>query len=179
MKNIIQFALSTKFGNDIEPIMEVIAATGNAGVAAEIILGIYTEPEIPGVNKVFDNHKDDKVNIKFEHYDRFKEQVSYSYQRVKSKHAWFKKGDEPVKENIVSERYWSEDAAKELELDQDDFNKDFHRVAYHTEIESQTNHSNKYLSDWCDYISRCTEVIAAEPDLATIADQEYEAQLSM
>lgn len=179
MDKIIQFALSTKFGQDIEPIMEVIAATGNPTVATEILLGLYTDPEIPGMDSVFDNDKDNKVNIKYMFYDRFKDELSYSYQRVNRKSAWFKKGDMPVKENIVSDRYWSEDAAKQVKMTEEDFKAAHELIEYEIEIQDRIQTDSKCLGGWCDYITKCTEVIQAEPDLATLADQQYEAQLSM
>ena len=48
MEKIIRIALEAKFpGINLENLMEVLRATGNAAIAAETLLGIYEEPNIP------------------------------------------------------------------------------------------------------------------------------------
>jgi len=179
MNKIIEFALSTKFGKDIEAIMEVIAATENPTVASEILLGLYEEPEIAYKNAILANQQDNKIDIEYQCYDRFKDEVTFRYHRVIRKEAWFKKGDMPHKDHIASDRHWTEDAAKQLGLSVDEFKETHERVAYHTEIESSYSTTKKSARDWNEYTEKC-EVIPYEEDvidLATLADQQTEAML--
>jgi hypothetical protein len=44
MDKIVKVALSTKFGNNVDEIIEVINNTPNAEHAVELLLGIYEEP---------------------------------------------------------------------------------------------------------------------------------------
>lgn len=180
MEKLIAFALSTKFGENIEPIMEVIAATGNPTVASEILLGIYEEPEIAFKNTMLANQQDNKIDIEYQCYDRFKDEVTFRYHRVIRKEAWFRK-DAAVHndETIASDRYWSEDAAKQLKMSQDEFKETYERIEYAVEIEARYMTGTKSVREWNDYTQKC-EVIPHEEDaidLATLADQQTEALL--
>lgn len=181
MNKIIEFALSAKFGKDIEPIMEVLQATGNAPVAAEMLLGIYKEPEIFCKNDILSNEKDNKTDIEFITYERFQNDVVFRYHRIIRKEAWFKKGDMPHKDYIASERYWAEDAAKQVGLSIDEFKAIHERIEYSTEIESDYSSGAMSPDKWNEYVGKCKVLFKAEEsiDLATLADQQTEAMLSM
>lgn len=180
MNKIIEFALSTKFGKDIEPIMEILQATGNAPVAAEMLLGIYKEPEILCKDCILCNDQDNKTDIEYVSYNRFKDEVTYKYHRVIRKEAWFKKGDMPHKDYIVSERYWAEDAAKQVGLNVDEFKETYERLMYFTEIEEHYSTSTMSSGYWNNYVEKCEAIPKIEEgiDLATLADQQTEAMLS-
>lgn len=162
MNKIIAFALSSKFGKNIEPIMEVIAATGNPTVASEILLGLYEAPEIPFQDSMLENQQDNKAEIHFQYYDRFKDEVSFSYCRIIRKEAWFKKGDISIEPNIVSERYYSEDAAKELKMSIEEFKETHERAEYHTEVSDKTQFDTKSLADWIAYTKKCYVIVSGD-----------------
>jgi hypothetical protein len=162
--------------------MEVIAATGNPTVASEMLLGLYEEPEIAFKNAILANQKDNKIDIEYLCYDRFKDEVTFRYHRVIRKEAWFRK-DATVhtEETIASDRYWSDSAAEKLKMTQEEFKETHERLEYAVEIESSYSTSTKCARDWNEYTQKC-EVIPHEEegiDLATLADQQTEAMLSM
>ena len=99
---ITRLALSLKFNHDdIDSIMEVIKASGNETVATEILLGVYEAPE---VNEIAPDTKYE-ANKTLVSYDKFKDEVKYTYQSVKELSAWFLKEqpeDERVSESAVS-----------------------------------------------------------------------------
>tara|TARA_R110002020_G_scaffold165581_1_gene353057 strand:- start:6753 stop:7307 length:555 start_codon:yes stop_codon:yes gene_type:complete len=108
---LLRIALETKFNPaDIDNVLKVISATGNSSVASTILLGKYEEP------KFLPHCKDcsRKVNKTFMGYDPFKCEVVYTYNSITNKQAWFKVGDEPIEENIVSSKHYSEDAMDEI-----------------------------------------------------------------
>lgn len=162
MNKIIEFALSTKFGKDIEPIMEVIAATGNPTVASEILLGLYEAPEIPFKDSMLENQKDNKAEIQFQCYDHFKDEVTFTYCRIIRKEAWFKKEDLPIEELIASKVYWVEDAAKELKMSVDDFKETHERVEYRVEVEERSQSATKTLGEWIEYTKKCYVIVSGE-----------------
>ena len=45
MEKIVRVALATKFGNNVDDIIEVINNTPNSEHAVELLLGIYEEPK--------------------------------------------------------------------------------------------------------------------------------------
>jgi len=157
MEKLIQFALSTKFGEDIAAIMDVITATPNPTVATEILLGLYEEPEVLRTDEVLHYASDEKTNIRFNYYDRFTLNVHFSHQRIINKSAWFKKYaiTDPSEETIISDKYWEEDAARSLGMTQEKFVEEHERRIYHTEVASQIRNGSMSLHDWNNYVQKC------------------------
>lgn len=83
MNKIIEVALSNKFGNDVVGLMEVIGATPNAEMAAEILLGVYTEPKLESV--VMDSRGCIKTAT---FVDYWNSNVDYSYTEEVVKHIY-------------------------------------------------------------------------------------------
>jgi hypothetical protein len=96
-KKLIELTFPTV---NIDSIMEVIVATPNARVATEILCGIYIEPVF-----VKDKLSPSGVARTFAFYDKWNEQVQYSYLNEEIKYAYF---PESVDKNTInSENYKS------------------------------------------------------------------------
>ena len=84
MEKIIRIALEAKFpGINLENLMEVLRVTGNATIAAETLLGIYEEPNIPKRALLC------KSPATFESFDKYKELVKYSVNTFETKSLYF------------------------------------------------------------------------------------------
>jgi hypothetical protein len=145
---ITRLALSLKFNHDdIDSIMEVIKASGNETVATEILLGVYEAP------KVIERVKDSKyeANKTLVSYDKFKDEVKYSYNSFIELSAWFLKGqpeDDLSLETSVSQKNWTEDVAKELGISTDDVQRLYTRKVYNREIDPKVKYSSTSLTNW-------------------------------
>lgn len=105
MKNLIQALLQTRFGDNTEAIMELLEATPNPEVGAEILMNIYEEPEIneyPHEN-LFGSHK---VDIEFKSYNKWTDEVVYTYRECNSLKVWLKPNAEflPTYDDIMSNK---------------------------------------------------------------------------
>lgn len=99
MKKILRIALESKLTNlSVEALLEVIEATPNSTVAAEVLLGIYQQPKIAAVVK----KKDYKYLYFFSSYDKYTETVHYTTLRNKKVDAMVPKGKEkPTEADII------------------------------------------------------------------------------
>ena len=94
MEKIIRIALEEEFpGTDLENLMEVLRATGNVVIAAETLLNIYEEPNIPKRALLH------KTPATFESFDKYKELVKYSIDTYETKTLYF--DSEEVANNCV------------------------------------------------------------------------------
>jgi hypothetical protein len=93
MEKIIKALLEAKFPTlAIDQLMEVINATSNKSVATELLCGLYEMPEIPEYPaKHFADKMKNQINIKFLRFDKFTEQVHYTYNAIPFKEAWVSK----------------------------------------------------------------------------------------
>ena len=82
-KKLIELTFPTV---NIDSIMEIIVATPNARVATEILCGIYIEPVF-----VKDKLSPNGVARTFMSYDKWNDQVQYSYLQEKTEHRYFPK----------------------------------------------------------------------------------------
>ena len=84
MEKIIKLALNAKFPNaNLTNLMEVLNATGSAVVAAEVLLNIYEEPNIPERALLY------KTPATFVSFDKYKEEVRYSEDTFTTKSLYF------------------------------------------------------------------------------------------
>lgn len=84
---VMYYALESKFGTEsVDKIMEVVGATPNPEMAAEILLGIYEEPKIPNAVVNAKGLVKTATNI-----DYWKHRVSYSYEEETRKHLYVDK----------------------------------------------------------------------------------------
>lgn len=89
MNKIIQQLLSKTFPTvDITSLMEIVNATPNAELATEILCGLYITPEFGASTRT---HKD-RGTIEFKSYNKWKNEVLYTYQEPITKNAYFPKG---------------------------------------------------------------------------------------
>ena len=87
MDKLIKCALSTKFNAEqIDTVIEVINATPNPPVAVEILLGLYEEPLFVSRRTVRD------IEHIFQSFDKWSNQVSYTYTRNKKISIYINKG---------------------------------------------------------------------------------------
>jgi hypothetical protein len=126
MDKLIRVALATKFKEeDLENILFIANATGNAPIACEMLLGVFEHPVVPEF--AFDS--DNRKNRELTNYSVFSDTVNFTYNQVSTKQAWFMKDElEPTEENMVSSEYYSEEAWKE----------------------SGKYNSEKHFKEWCE-----------------------------
>ena len=96
-KKLIELTFPTV---NIDSIMEIIVATPNARVATEILCGIYIEPVF-----IKDKLSPSGVARTFAFYDKWNDQVQYSYLQEEIKYEYFPKTVD--KETINAENYKS------------------------------------------------------------------------
>jgi hypothetical protein len=100
METILTVALGTVFPKqNIESIMEVINATPNPNIATAILLGIYEEPVIQR------SAVSDDKDCYFVSYNKWDDQVQYSYMIKDSKHIYVKKGTDT---SLINENNYEE-----------------------------------------------------------------------
>ncbi|NBP00872.1 MAG: hypothetical protein EBU90_12200 [Proteobacteria bacterium] len=98
---IIAELLKMKFPTvDINSLMEIISATPNPEIATEIMCGIYSEPTVGSHTRVM--HKDRGLCI-FISYDKWSNEITYSYEQQETKGAYFPKGT--LKEEVTMENF--------------------------------------------------------------------------
>ena len=84
MNKIIEVALSNKFGTDATVnLMEVIGATPNPEMAAEILLGVYEKPKLESI--VMDSRGCIKTATSVDYWNS---NVEYSYTEEVAKHIY-------------------------------------------------------------------------------------------
>lgn len=129
MNKIIKALLEAKFPTvDAETLLEVINSTPNPQVATEILCGLYETPVFARSPTKLDNFNNTKREITFISYDKFKAEITYSYQEVEKIVGWIAKGEEKVVENMVSKKSWSDDAAKELSISEKELRDGYDKV---------------------------------------------------
>lgn len=100
MSKIIAVALTGKFGAEaVTNLMEVIGATCNPEMAAEILLGVYEKPEIP--NTIVENNvKKTVVSI-----DYWQATVTYSYEEEVRKHLYV---EDSLDTSVITLENWKQ-----------------------------------------------------------------------
>lgn len=87
MEKIVKAALTAKFTNvNIEHLIEIINATPNAVIATEIMLGVYSEPEI--AHKRVDSKSSEGI-LTFKSYNKWDDRVYYSYTWEEKRNDYF------------------------------------------------------------------------------------------
>ena len=136
MLKIERALLEAKFPTiNVDNLLEVVMATPNSRVAIEILCGLYESPE-PIVSSV----KPDKKEYHFTSYNKWSEEVTYSYQDAKTKNGYFPKGTKP--EDVTMENF---DTLKVSD------SKDSEWISIKTG-EYSTRHSQMSLVTWNDYL---------------------------
>jgi hypothetical protein len=132
METILTVALGTIFPKEnIKSIMEVISATPNPDIATQILLGIYEEPVIQS-SAVYDDR-----DCYFISYNKWDDQVQYSYMIKDSKHIYVKKGTDT---SLINENNY-----EEFSVSYHSDNAIGYRVALSTLVEVK---SHMYSNTW-------------------------------
>ena len=143
MEKVIRIALENQFGSNAENVLKLILATKSPEIATEMALGVYEEPVISKQA----SDKKDEINRTFKSFNPLTEYVVYTCNRVNLKEGWALKGDDS--NSIVSTKYWSDDACKELGISEEELKDKFHRIVYEREVDlSRTYTSNMHLNKW-------------------------------
>ena len=144
MNKIIKAALEAKFvGVDVSPVVDVINATPNPIVAAEILLGLYVQPVLP---ETLPDTKTE-VNRKIIAYDRFKNEVKYSYNSREAVEVWVKKEDKEsnnlpdYKSENLLKGYYASDVCKKVFLPEEEFRKLYTQVYIYGKVSETTKTS--------------------------------------
>lgn len=144
MNKIIKAALEAKFvGMDVSPVVDVINATPNPIVAAEILLGLYEQPVLP---ETLPDTKTE-VNRKIIDYDRFKNEVEYSYNSREAVEVWVKKEDKEsnnlpdYKSENLLKGYYASDVCKKVSLPEEEFRKLYTQVYIYGKVSETTKTS--------------------------------------
>jgi hypothetical protein len=143
MNKLIKIILEAKFPQvDANKMLEIINATPNPVVATEIICNVYEAP-------VFDmeSHSnklrgmDDSSRL-FISYDKWKEEVKYSYISQKTIYAFVRKNEDGVyiKEDIVKEYY------DLTTLERERYNKEYHLC--HVPISQREEETTCKVNEW-------------------------------
>lgn len=152
MKNsIVTIALSSKFtAEQIEGVLEIIHATPNPEVAVEILLGIYEAPKLPLEPVNLKNFESSKRNIVLKSYDKFLENVSYTYHTMKTMSGWIENGVTEVAANIASNNRYAEDAALSLNIDEKVFKDTYTHHVFNIELEKDSEGNPKLYTGQCE-----------------------------
>ena len=144
MNKIIKAALEAKFvGMDVSPVVDVINATPNPIVAAEILLGLYVQPVLP---ETLPDTKTE-VNRKIIDYDRFKNEVEYSYNSREAVEVWVKKEDKEsnnlpdYKSENLLKGYYASEVCKKVSLPEEEFRKLYTQVYIYGKVSETTKTS--------------------------------------
>lgn len=151
--------LMSKGGVTIETLIDVIHATPNPTVAAELLLNVYQTPHIETSEKPFESKS--ACDINFLSYDKYTDNVTYKYLCKRTREAWFKKGEKsPTVANIASKCTWSEDAAEELRLSKTDFTEQYERLTYETLVDTCYSESAVERERWNDMVQNAFAMTA-------------------
>ena len=163
--NLIVFALKQKLGEsvNVDAVMQILEATGNPVVAAELFLGIYNQPNVLGQESVFHNDEFKETNIQFVSFDKFTDMIHYTCNIIDTKVAWFPKAtpeEDLTIDNIVSEANYAEYAANDLLIPTAEFNELYERVIYERTPRVSTTDRQLSLGNWNHMISKSNLISA-------------------
>jgi len=144
MNKIITVALASAKPS-VEALLELINATSNPTVATEILLGIYEDPTI-NPTPAFEINS--QTNIVFGSYDKFTEEIAYTYNRVEMVSAWLPNNVDVSLENAVSRNMWPEDVAESLKLSVETFKANYTRHNFVTNVDTDLLCTTCSLKKW-------------------------------
>lgn len=142
---VLQFALETKFGKkNATNIFMLANLTINPSVAVEMILGLYTEPQLP----VSIPNTKWKANLKFMSYNALEETVQYSYNEIEDKYSHTLKETGEVL--MVNDKPYTESqyyAAKRVGISKDAFIEQYDSITKKV-ISDRTRETTMPVCDW-------------------------------
>ena len=134
---VMHYALASKFGTEsVDKIMEVVGATPNPEMDAEILLGIYNEPKLEGMVIHSRTKGTDQIRT-LTSADFWKDEVHYQYNSERIKYIYIHKDTD--RSLITPENYI------DYALDYGNENS----IGYHLPTgEMETNTGSCSISDW-------------------------------
>jgi len=138
-QKIQKLALESIFGENgkmpidtVDSIIKIINSSKDPELSLEIILGIYEEPCIPETSPDTMRESSRKF-FKFDPFAESYSRVIYTCLEHEISVVWIKKDDlcwtdDSIKPTIVSERYYSSDAAKDAGLEDSEFYDEYKRI---------------------------------------------------
>jgi hypothetical protein len=164
MSKVIKALLEAKFQNvNTDSLLEIISVTPNPEVATELLCGLYEEPEIGEVCDEFVKYNSDQVNIKFVSYDKWNDEVKYSYNKVLTETIWVRKAldesDYPKYSDIKDRHpeddyfkgYWFEDICNRFDLNYKALKDYYIKVVIKGEPSEKVSKTSTTLSNWKNY----------------------------
>lgn len=151
MEKIIKAALAAKYPTaSVDALLDVVMGTPNPQIAAEMLLDVYLHPIVHAEpHETCNAHEANKVFI---NYDKWHDQVNYSYNPRKSKYGWYLKS---LPEN---ERYDTcidgydvnrTQCAAKLNLTEEEFDSNYYKGHCYGPIDTKSIRTNScHLSYW-------------------------------
>jgi|SRR6478609_1857953 len=147
---VIRIALSTIFQEEqLDSVLEIVNSSRNAEIATLTLLGKYEAPIV--MNHCEDN-KFREINRELISYDKYAEEVTYSYNRVNSSEAWFPKLlpiENRCKENkLETKKYYTSEIAEELNITEEEFKDKYIKTSFIIDVREEKSNNTMSLSDW-------------------------------
>lgn len=158
---IIKALLQSKFKDiDVDVLMEIISVTPDVEVATEMLCGIYEAPEVPvePSNNMLETYND-RTNIKFISFDKWCNEVNYSYQDIKVIKVWldveeYKEKPLPTYDEIKANEsefligYWLDDICRKQGLNYDDVKDKYKKHIIKGDVKEGIKESSVALTTW-------------------------------
>lgn len=153
LSKIQKVALRSIYNADqMNALEEILSATPNPEVAIELLLNVYEQPEI---NEVDSLNEPSQLDRTFVSYDKFRDEVTYSYIYAKTKHCWFAQDEtEFTVEKSVAEGTWLSDVVSDYnkrnhtDYSIDEFRKLFVRKEIVSEITTDVRQAVVVRNKW-------------------------------
>lgn len=121
MEKIVRVALGTKFGNNVDDIIEVVNNTPNSEHAVELLLGIYEEPKFKESGTYTYKYKGPEfkdLTATFKEYNPWTKTLTVTVMRPISREIGiFKEFDEIVNKNNYTEYELTSDVLNKTDRD--------------------------------------------------------------
>jgi len=151
---IIKALLGAKFpGIDLDALTEIIMHTPNPDISTEVLCGLYEEPEVsPLISLSYIKDHESRTNYIFISYDKYTNEVKYSYQERIQRSYWCKNDEETPEYEAATDKQlldvYSERAAQSLGLSKEEFTKLYTSRTIYGPIGDRVYESTMRLNYW-------------------------------
>ena len=164
MNKSVKYLVKKQFPNNAEQMLEIMQETSNPEVALEILLGIYEEPEgfskEPSKEFLKDSKSRNRHDIEFIKFNKFNEEVHYSYYEKEAYQVWLKEGDKiPTYQDVEDNKkdyllgMWFEDAV--AARGQRDLKKeDYRSLKVYGDLKKNQRVQVVDVSKWADIVMK-------------------------
>lgn len=142
---------------EAEAFEEVLKATGNETVAVELLLGMYEMPEISGIPAGDIGYKNSRGAVQYKDFNKFKNEVTYTYRKIPTKTAWTLKGQAPVPFELIEGSIAAYDAnvlADELGITPTVVRETYEKITVPGPLEMEIHTDTCSLATWMNAKSR-------------------------